>query len=237
MERRPADRTPDTPRPISIELDAQRNAKGSVIISTGGTRVLCAASVDDRVPPWMVESGKGWVTAEYRMLPGSSSQRISRGKNSRATEIQRLIGRSLRAVVDMQALAGFTITVDCDVLDADGGTRTASITGAWVALWLACDRLVRENRLNSNPVKQHLAATSVGVVDGTPLLDLDYPEDSAADVDMNVVGTDDGRLVEVQGTAEGEPFTREELDALLSLAQKGIEELVAAQRKAIQSTS
>ena len=236
MERRPVGRTPQQTRPISIELDAQRNAKGSVIIATGGTRVLCAASVDDRVPPWMAESGQGWVTAEYRMLPGSSAQRISRGKNSRATEIQRLIGRSLRAVVDLKALAGFTITVDCDVLDADGGTRTASISGAWVALWLACDRLVREERLAVNPVKQHLAATSVGMVEGTALLDLDYPEDSAADVDMNVVGTSDGRLVEVQGTAEGEPFSREELDELLSLAQQGIAQLVEAQRGAIQTT-
>jgi len=237
MERRPPERNEQTGRPVSIEVGAQRYATGSVIISTGGTRVLCAASVEERVPPWLVGKKSGWVTAEYRMLPGSSPHRVARGKNSRATEIQRLIGRSLRGTVDLKLLNGFTVTVDCDVLDADGGTRTASITGAWIALWLACDTLLKDGRLKTMPVTGHVAAVSVGLVDGAALLDLDYIEDSAADVDMNVVGTDDGRLVEVQGTAEGTPFDRAQMDRLLDYAQAGIAQLVTLQKQAIRSTS
>jgi len=233
MQRRPEGRAVDALRPIEIATGMQRGPYGSVLISTGQTRVICAASVDRRVPPWMKDQNRGWVTAEYGMMPGSSNSRIRRGTNSRATEIQRLIGRSLRGVVDLDALAGFTITLDCDVLDADGGTRTASITGAWVALQLACRRLLSEGSITKNPVTGQLAAVSVGIVDGVPLLDLDYPEDSNAGVDMNVVGTAEGTLIEVQGTAEGAPFNRAELDRMLDLAQHGISQLTQAQNQAL----
>ncbi|HIA00770.1 MAG TPA: ribonuclease PH [Myxococcales bacterium] len=235
MERRPANRAADQLRPLSVDMGLQRNADGSVLIATGGTRVICAASVENRVPRWMKsEDGRGWVTAEYAMLPASTGGgRARRGSNSRGTEIQRLIGRSLRAAVDMNAMPGFTITIDCDVLEADGGTRTAAITGGWVALYQACDKLVKAGKLPSNPVVNQVAAISVGVVDGVPLLDLDYPEDSTADVDMNVVAMADGALVEVQGTAEGQTFSRDELNTMLDLAQKGITDLAAAQRRVL----
>jgi ribonuclease PH len=180
------------------------------------------------------DEGRGWVTAEYGMLPGSTGGgRARRGTNSRATEIQRLIGRSLRAAVDLNAMPGFTITIDCDVLEADGGTRTAAVTGGWVALYQACALLVKNGKLPTNPVVNQVAAISVGIVDGTPLLDLDYLEDSAADVDMNVVGLANGALVEVQGTAEGQTFSRDELNDMIDLAQKGILELAAAQNRVL----
>jgi ribonuclease PH len=177
----------------------------------------------------------GWVTAEYSMLPGSGDTRVRRGTNSRATEIQRLIARALRGAIDLQKLDGVTITVDCDVLDADGGTRTASITGAWVALSLACRKLVKDGVLTSNPITSQIAATSVGIVDGEPRLDLEYVEDAAAETDMNVVGQSTGDFIEVQGTAEGAPFSRAELDSLLDLATKGIQELCAMQTAALQT--
>ena len=235
MPRRPEGRTPDKIRPLTIETGFQRNAPGSVLIATGNTRVLCAASVEDRVPGWMRGEGRGWVTAEYAMLPGSGDSRIRRGPNSRGTEIQRLIGRSLRGVVDLKALDGYTITVDCDVLDADGGTRTAAVTGGWVALFLACRALMARKKLKRDPIRGQIAAVSVGIVKGVPLLDLDYLEDSSADVDMNVVATADGKLIEIQGTAEGEPFDRAGLNKLLDLAEVGIATLAAAQRAALDA--
>jgi len=209
-------------------------ATGSVLVEFGRTRVLCTASLESRVPPWLKNSGKGWVTAEYSMLPGSSPERVTReaskGKQSgRTQEIQRLIGRSLRAVTDLRAMPDVQLTVDCDVLQADGGTRTASICGGWIALHDACTRLLKTGVLSRHPVSQPCAAISVGVIDGTPMLDLEYSEDVRAEVDMNVVMTGDGRFVEVQGTAEGVAFTRAELDALLGLAEAGIAEIVAAQ--------
>jgi ribonuclease PH len=208
-------------------------AEGSCMIEMGNTRVLCAASVEDRVPPWMRNSGKGWVTGEYSMLPRSTSTRTQRevhaGRPSgRTQEIQRLIGRSLRAVTDMTTFGERTVTLDCDVLVADGGTRTASITGAWVALALALRSIGAGSAL-----RDHVAAVSVGIVDGTPVLDLDYTEDVAASVDMNLVMTGDGRFVEVQGTAEGDPFVRGHLDELISLGEAGIRSLVQAQRDAL----
>lgn len=235
---RPDGRAPDNLRPVTFERDFTQAALGSVLVRFGGTVVLCTASVDDDVPRWMRGTGKGWVTAEYGMLPGSSGERVNReaakGKQSgRTQEIQRLIGRSLRAVCDMVALGERQVTVDCDVLQADGGTRTASITGGWLALHDACTRLVAEGRLAANPVTDHCAAISVGVVDGLPLLDLPYVEDAAAEVDMNVVMTGSGRFIEVQGTAEGMAFSRSELDSLLDLAAGGITELVALQTEFI----
>jgi ribonuclease PH len=209
-------------------------APGSVLVSMGRTRVLCTASVEERVPPWMRGTGKGWVTAEYSLLPGSTGERVSReaakGRQSgRTQEIQRLIGRSLRSVCDMVALGELQITVDCDVLQADGGTRTASICGAYVALHDALTRLVQKGTLRANPLTEAVAAVSVGVVDGVCLLDLPYEEDSRAEVDMNVVMTSSGRFVEVQGTAEGMPFTKSELDEMLSLAEHGIAQLLDLQ--------
>jgi ribonuclease PH len=227
-------RTLDELRPVTFERDFTVFAPGSVLVSMGRTRVLCTASVEDRVPPWMRGSGRGWVTAEYSMLPGSTAERASReaakGKQSgRTQEIQRLIGRSLRAVCDLVTLGELQVTVDCDVLQADGGTRTASICGAYIALHDAFTRLMQAGRLSSHPLTDAVAAVSVGIVEGVPMLDLPYAEDSSADVDMNVVMTGSGRFVEVQGTAEGTPFTREELDELLTLAASGITRLVAFQ--------
>jgi ribonuclease PH len=230
-------RAADALRPITIETGAQSYAEGSVLISMGSTRVLCAASVEPGVPRWMQGSGKGWVTAEYAMLPRATHERTPRESvkgriGGRTHEIQRLIGRSLRSVVDLRGLGEHVVQLDCDVLQADGGTRTASITGAWVALSLALDAMVASGRLKRRPRLDPLAAVSVGVVDGTPMLDLAYVEDVKAQVDMNVVMADDGRFVEVQGTAEGDPFTRAEMDALLALADAGCRELFAAQAQA-----
>jgi ribonuclease PH len=224
----------DELRPVSFDRDYTVMAPGSVLVSFGRTKVLCTASVEDRVPPWMRGSGKGWVTAEYSMLPGSTPERASReaakGKQSgRTQEIQRLIARSLRAVCDLVALGEVQVTVDCDVLQADGGTRTASICGAYVALHDAFSRLQQAGTLRENPLTDSVAAISVGIIDGVPMLDLPYAEDSRAEVDMNVVMTGAGRFVEVQGTAEGMAFSRSELDSLLALAESGIKELSARQ--------
>ncbi len=227
-------RTLDELRPVTFQRDFTELAPGSVLVSMGRTKVLCTASVEDRVPPWMRGSGKGWVTAEYSMLPGSTAERATReaakGKQSgRTQEIQRLIGRSLRAVCDLVALGELQVTVDCDVLQADGGTRTASICGAYVALHDAFTRFVAAGRMKRHPLDDAVAAVSVGIVDGVPMLDLPYAEDSRAEVDMNVVMTGSGRFVEVQGTAEGLPFTRSELDELLVLAEAGISRLLVMQ--------
>lgn len=206
---------------------------GSVLIEMGRTRVLCTVSLDDDVPPWMKKSGAGWVTAEYSMLPGASPDRIRRNSinGGRTKEIQRLIGRSLRAAVDMKAMGPVTARIDCDVLQADGGTRTASITGAWIALADAFDAWVVEGKMESNPIKTNIAAISVGVLDGVPMLDLDYTEDVSVDVDANIVMTGDGDLIEVQGTAEGEPYTRDQLNTMLDYAAAGIETLVVLQNE------
>ncbi|MGP0110182.1 MAG: ribonuclease PH [Acidimicrobiales bacterium] len=227
-------RVTDQLRPAAFERDFTVFAPGSVLVSMGRTRVLCTASVEERVPPWMRGSGKGWVTAEYSLLPGSTGERVAReaakGRQSgRTQEIQRLIGRSLRSVCDMVALGELQITVDCDVLQADGGTRTASICGAYVALHDALTRLVQKGVLRANPLTEAVAAVSVGVVDGVCMLDLPYEEDSRAEVDMNVVMTSSGRFIEVQGTAEGMPFTKGELDEMLSLAEHGIAQLLDMQ--------
>jgi ribonuclease PH len=235
---RPDGRAFDALRPVRITRGYTRYAEGSVLIEFGHTRVLCTASVEDKVPPHKKGSGEGWVTAEYGMLPRATHTRgdreAARGKQSgRAQEIQRLIGRALRAVFDLAALGERTIVLDCDVLQADGGTRTASITGAFVAAHDAVSRLLAEGRLAASPIRDHVAAVSVGIVDGVPRLDLDYAEDSACGTDMNVVMTGAGRYVEVQGTAEGAPFSRPEMDAMLALAEKGIAELVALQKSAL----
>ena len=217
-------------------------AEGSALIEMGNTRVICAASVEDRVPPFLRNKGVGWVTAEYAMLPRSTLTRTARetgrgGPTGRTHEIQRLIGRSLRAVADTKLLGERTVTLDCDVLQADGGTRTAAITGAYVAFAIACEKLLRAGKLARSPVLDAVAAVSVGIVDGTPLLDLKYDEDSKAEVDMNVVCTGDGRFIEVQGTAEREPFTRKQMDDLLRLAVKGIAQLVSLQRAALEAAA
>ena len=228
----------DELRTAVFDRDFTVFAPGSVLVSMGRTRVLCTASVEDRVPPWMRGSGKGWVTAEYSLLPGSTAERVSReaakGKQSgRTQEIQRLIGRSLRSVCDMVALGELQVTVDCDVLQADGGTRTAAICGAYVALHDAFTRLIQRGIVRSMPLTEAVAAVSVGVVDGVCMLDLPYEEDSRAEVDMNVVMTSSGRFVEVQGTAEGMPFTKGELDEMLSLAEHGIASLLELQSKVL----
>src|SRR4051794_21160356 len=231
-------RGPDELRPVTIEPNFVRPATGSALISCGGTRVICTASVQESVPRWLAGKGRGWMTAEYGMLPASTGERkqrdVSKGRpDGRTVEIQRLIGRAIRVVVDFKALGENTLYLDCDVLTADGGTRTASITGAYVALALACERLREDGRIARWPLKGTLAAVSCGVVDGVPLLDLDYREDSTAEVDANVVMTGDGGLVEVQATAERAPLSRAELDELLALAQKGIEELQGLQHAAL----
>ena len=237
---RPSQRQPDQLRTVKITRNFTRHAEGSVLIEMGDTRVLCTASVEDSLPPFLRGKGQGWVTAEYGMLPRSTHTRSAReaakGKQTgRTQEIQRLIGRSLRAVTDLKALGERQITLDCDVLQADGGTRCASITGAWIALYEACDKLVQAGKLPANPVKDHVAAISVGIFEGSPVLDLDYPEDSNCDTDMNVIMTGQGGIVEVQGTAEGEPFTREQMNVLMDLATLGIRQLVAAQESALAS--
>lgn len=231
-------RSPDELRRVNIERGYLPHAEGSCLIEMGNTRVLCAATVEERLPPWLRGAGRGWVTAEYSMLPRSTTQRTSREVQSgrpsgRTQEIQRLIGRSLRAVVDFAALGERTITLDCDVLIADGGTRTASITGSWIALADAVRALRDSGVIGRDALLDHVAAVSVGVVDGVPVVDLDYEEDVSAGVDMNLVMTGDGRYVEVQGTAEGEPFAREHLEALLGLGESGIRALIDAQRAAL----
>lgn len=227
-------REPDELRPVSFTRDYTAFAPGSVLVEMGRTMVLCTASVEDDVPRWLRGRGSGWVTAEYSMLPGSTGERVrrevDRGRPSgRTQEIQRLIGRSLRAVTELETMGELLVTLDCDVLQADGGTRTASICGAYVALHDACSRLVGEGRLTSHPIREGCGAVSVGVVDALPVLDLDYSEDVRAEVDMNVVMTASGRFVEVQGTAEGQPFSKSELDEMLELASTGIGRLVDAQ--------
>jgi len=235
---RSQDRAANALRPVTIQRAYTRHAEGSVLIAFGDTKVLCTASVEEKVPPHKRGSGEGWVTAEYGMLPRSthtrSDREAARGKQSgRTQEIQRLIGRSLRCVVDLAALGERTISLDCDVIQADGGTRTAAITGAYVALHDAATWLLAQGKIGASPIRDAIAAVSVGIVQGTPLLDLEYTEDSTCDTDMNVVMTGTGGFVELQGTAEGAAFSRAEMDALLSLADKGIRELVAAQRKAL----
>ncbi len=237
---RPSGRAPEQTRAVSITRGYTRHAEGSVLVAFGDTRVLCTASVEENLPPFLRGKGQGWVTAEYGMLPRSTHTRSAReaakGKQTgRTQEIQRLIGRSLRAVTDLKALGERQITLDCDVLQADGGTRCASITGAWIALYEACDKLVQAGKLPANPVKDHVAAISVGIFEGSPVLDLDYPEDANCDTDMNVIMTGQGGIVEVQGTAEGEPFTREQMNVLMDLATLGIRQLVAAQESALAS--
>jgi ribonuclease PH len=239
--RRAGGREPQALRPVTIELDPLKYAEGSALITLGDTRVLVAASVEPRVPPFLRDSGRGWVTAEYSMLPRATSTRnqreVSRGRPSgRTSEIQRLIGRSLRAAVDATALADKTITVDCDVLQADGGTRTASITGAYVALASACARLLLTGDISRWPLDDQVAAVSCGLVDGQALLDLEYVEDEAAEVDMNVVATPKGRLIEIQGTGERRSFERRELDALVDLALAGVERLGELQRETLAGT-
>jgi len=235
---RPSGRQPNQLRDVRITRHYTRHAEGSVLIEMGGTKVICTASVEESVPPFLKGKGEGWVTAEYGMLPRSTHSRMKReaasGKQSgRTQEIQRLIGRSLRAVVDMKALGERQISIDCDVIQADGGTRCASITGAFVALQDAIASLMAAGKLGSNPIRQHVAAVSVGIYQGVPVLDLDYLEDSDCDTDMNVVMTAAGGFVELQGTAEGTPFSRDEMNALVNLADAGIAQLITAQKAAL----
>ena len=238
---RPSGRAPDQLRPVSLQRRYTRHAEGSVLVSFGDTRVLCTASVEEKVPAFLRGKGEGWITAEYGMLPRATAERTQReaargGQGGRTMEIQRLIGRSLRACIDRNALGERTITLDCDVLQADGGTRTAAITGAYVALMDAINGLKARNLLKRDPVFGAVAAVSVGIYRGTPVLDLDYAEDSACDTDMNVVMNDGGGFIELQGTAEGHAFRRDELDALLALAHKGVAELCALQRAALAAS-
>ena len=235
---RPSGRQPDQLRPVTLTRKFTRHAEGSVLVYFGDTQVLCTASVLPKVPPHKKGSGEGWVTAEYGMLPRSthtrSDREAARGKQSgRTQEIQRLIGRAMRTVFDLRALGEHTLHLDCDVLQADGGTRTASITGAFVAAYDAVSVMREKGQLVGDPVRDFVAAVSVGVVDGVPVLDLDYPEDSACDTDMNVVMTGSGGFVEVQGTAEGTPFSRAEMDAMLGLADQGIRTLISLQKQAL----
>src|SRR3954471_10264426 len=235
---RPSGRAADQLRPITIERGYTRHAEGSVLVSFGDTRVLCTASVEEKVPPFLRGKGEGWITAEYGMLPRATGDRTQReaargGQGGRTMEIQRLIGRSLRACVDRAALGERVITLDCDVIQADGGTRTAAITGAYVALVDAVSTLTKRNAIKRNPILGAIAAISVGIYNGVPVLDLDYAEDSNCDTDMNVVMNDGGGFIEVQGTAEGHAFRRDELDALLVLAEGGCRDLFAAQQAAL----
>ena len=237
---RPAGRSAQQVRPVTLTRNYTKHAEGSVLVEFGETKVICTATVEESVPRFLKGQGQGWVTAEYGMLPRSTHSRMAReaakGKQGgRTLEIQRLIARSLRAAVDLKALGEFTITLDCDVIQADGGTRTASITGACVALADALNKLVADGKLKANPMKGMVAAISVGIVEGEARCDLEYVEDSAAETDMNVVMLEDGRMIEVQGTAEGEPFSHEELLSLLALARGGIEELIQAQKAALNN--
>jgi ribonuclease PH len=236
---RPSGRSPVELRKLRITRPYTRHAEGSVLIEFGETKVICTASIDEKVPPFLKGKGQGWLTAEYGMLPRSTNTRTereaARGRQSgRTQEIQRLIGRSLRAVTSLNLLGERTIQIDCDVIQADGGTRTASITGAFVALHDAASFLKTRQMIREWPIQDHVAAVSVGIYKGVPVVDLDYPEDSACDTDMNVVMTGSGGLVEVQGTAEGASFSRKEMDAMLDLAEKGIDQLVSAQRSALE---
>jgi ribonuclease PH len=242
MPTRPSGRAPDQLRPVDIERQFTKHAEGSVLVSFGDTRVLCTASVEERAPAWKKEQGGGWLTAEYGMLPRATHTRgrreAAQGKQSgRTQEIQRMIGRSLRAVLDLDALGNYTITLDCDVLQADGGTRTAAITGSYVALVDAVNAMRRRGQIKTNPIHGQVAAISVGIYRGMPVLDLDYAEDSDCETDMNVVMNDGGQFIELQGTAEGHAFRRDELDDLLALAGKGIAELLAAQRAALDGSA
>jgi ribonuclease PH len=237
---RPSGRNPNDLRKIALTCHYTRHAEGSVLVEFGDTRVICTASIEDRVPPFLKGKGSGWITAEYGMLPRSTHERMgreaARGKQGgRTLEIQRLIGRSLRAALNLEALGERTITLDCDVIQADGGTRTASITGSFVALSLAVHRLLKQKKLKINPLHGQIASVSVGIYKGAPILDLDYKEDSDAETDMNVVMNDAGAYVEIQGTAEGHAFRREELDAMLELAGTGINELMVHQREALEA--
>lgn len=237
---RPSGRAADQLRPVTLTRHYTRHAEGSVLVAFGDTKVLCTASVLDKVPPHKRGSGEGWVTAEYGMLPRSTNTRsdreAARGKQSgRTQEIQRLIGRSLRAVFDLKKLGERTITLDCDVLQADGGTRTAAITGAFVAVQDAVTTLLASGKISASPITGQVAAISVGIVEGTPLLDLEYTEDAACDTDMNVVMTGAGHFIEVQGTAEGAAFSRQEMDTLLALAERGVNELVRLQTEALRA--
>ena len=239
---RPSGRQPDELRQIRLTRNYTKHAEGSVLVEFGDTKVICTATVEERTPRFLKGKGEGWVTAEYGMLPRSTGMRMgreaSRGKQGgRTMEIQRLIARSLRAVVDLAALGERTITVDCDVIQADGGTRTASITGGYVALADAISHLKKEKLISKDPLHGQVASVSVGIYEGTPVLDLDYPEDSSAETDMNVVMNDGGDFIEVQGTAEGHAFHRKELDAMLELAEKGVKELINYQREALTDDS
>ena len=236
---RPSGRALDELRIINLTRGFTNHAEGSVLVEFGQTRVLCTASIEDRVPPWLRNKNRGWVTAEYGMLPRATGSRTDREaargrQQGRTIEIQRLIGRSLRAVVDLEALGERRIVVDCDVLQADGGTRTASITGGYVALAEAISTLMKAGKVRRNPLHGHVAAVSVGIYQGNPILDLDYAEDSEAETDMNVVMNDAGHFIEVQGTAEGHAFRRAELDSMLDLASEGIASLITAQRSALE---
>ncbi|EGW53943.1 ribonuclease PH [Candidatus Endoriftia persephone] len=235
---RPSGRQPDQLRPIRFTRHYTKHAEGSVLVEFGDTKVICTASVEERVPGWMRGQGRGWVTAEYGMLPRSTDSRMgreaSRGKQGgRTMEIQRLIGRSLRAAIDLQALGERSIALDCDVIQADGGTRTASITGAWIALHDAVQHILQQDLLKTDPMIGPVASVSVGVHKGTPILDLDYAEDSSAETDMNVVMNDQGGFIEVQGTAEAAAYSRQELDAMLDLASQGIQQLIQLQQQAL----
>ncbi len=238
---RPSGRAPDELRPLRFEIGYTKHAQGSVLACFGGTRVLCTASVEAAVPRFLRKSGRGWVTAEYGMLPGATHTRnrreaVARGQTGRSMEIQRLIGRSLRACVDFEALGEHTITIDCDVLQADGGTRTASVCGGWLALTLACRRSSQRRRFSRYPLHGQVAAVSVGLYRGSPVLDLDYAEDSEAEADVNVVMNEVGGIIEVQGTAESHAFLREEFDRMLDLAAGGIRQILAAQEQALEQS-
>lgn len=239
---RPSGRANDEMRPVSFIADFTKHAEGSVLVSFGDTRVICTATVEERTPRWMDKDQGGWVTAEYGMLPRSTNSRMgreaARGKQGgRTMEIQRLIGRSLRAALDLKKLGEHTITLDCDVIQADGGTRTASVSGGFVALALAVDGLLKKGRLTENPIIHHVASVSTGIYAGTPILDLDYVEDSNAETDMNVVMNESGGFIEVQGTAEGAVFSSDEMNQMLALASRGIREIIAEQQKVLEVPS